>query len=133
MNDLEVRYKLIEGDQGRSCFRFHHRLLRLRSGEPADGLHRLPQREHDKFNRAANRALEQVCSAMSFDRSECREDLFGCVLNVLPRFLDGRSPLPHAQDHALAVIFIFNLYLYLGMKHLPRQRSKTRSRWLGLR
>ena len=62
MNDLEVGYGLVEVRQGGSRFRFHYGLLRFRSGEPAHCLHRLPQREHDEFDRTVNGVLEQVRS-----------------------------------------------------------------------
>ena len=70
MHDLEVRYSLVEGKQDCTRFRIHHGLLGRYSGKFTDCLHRLPKREHDKFNRAVSRAPEQVCSAMSFDRGE---------------------------------------------------------------
>src|ERR1017187_6061460 len=82
VNDLEVRYRIIEACQYRSRFRFHHGLLRLLSRELTDRLHGLPEGQYDKFDCALNRAAQQVCSAMSFDCSKRRENFLGCVLNI---------------------------------------------------
>jgi hypothetical protein len=54
--------------------------------------HRFPKSQYDKFDRAANRAAEQVCSPMSFDCAERGEDLFPHDLKIRLEHLRNLTP-----------------------------------------
>ena len=92
VNDLEVRYGLVEATQYRSCFRFDNRLLRLPSREPTDCPHRFPKGRHGKLDSVVHRPAEQVYSPMSFDGLERRKDFCRGVVNIRP--LTRRSIAP---------------------------------------
>ena len=76
MNDLKVGHRLIEAGQNGSCFRFHYRLVRVWSREPANCLHRLPEGKQNQLDAVFYLAAKQVLSAMPLDGTELWEHTF---------------------------------------------------------
>ena len=89
VNHIEMRYEIVEGGQNGSGVWLDNGSIRFRAGELSYCVHRFPKRQHNKFDRIAQRVAEQVGSPMSFDGAQRRKHLRSGVPNIFVSFFDS--------------------------------------------
>src|SRR5438132_1099835 len=73
--------------------------IELVAGECANGVQRLPPRDHDELDLAVALALEQAHTAVARDRDELGHDDAAEMLGVFNRAFARRASGPDALDH----------------------------------
>jgi len=83
VDNLKMSYIVIKTCQDGLRPRFHYCLVRIWSGESANGFHRLPKGKHNQLGAVFDLAAKQVASSVSFDGTDLGEHLCCRMPNVV--------------------------------------------------